>query len=173
MADVNALVLLVLAWAVLLLPGALRSRGRSPRSTVGGFERAMSVLRGDEGGVVVVPGTSTSAARTAAHVAERRRILQRRRSWFLRLAGMTVVTGVLAAVTGGWAWGVFVATSGATVVYTAVLRRLKVQQDEARRTVGPLIGRRPGRGADGRPLTLEGESLARVGGGVRLRPWSV
>lgn len=171
MADVNALVLLVLAWAVLLLPGALRSRGRSPRSTVGGFERAMSVLRGDEGGVVVVPGSP--AARAAAHVAERRRVLQRRRAWFLRLAGMTVATGVLAVLTGGWAWGVFVATAGATVVYTAVLRRLKVQHDEARRTVGPLIGRRPGRGSDGRPLTLEDESLARVGGGVRLRPWSL
>ena len=171
MEDVNALVLLVLDWAVLLLPGALRSLGRSPRSTVGGFERAMSVLRGDEGGVVV--GLATPATRTAAHVAERHRILVRRRAWFLRLAGMTVATGVLAGVTGGWAWGVFVATLGATAVYTAVLRRLKVQRDQARRTVGPLIDRRPGRGIDGRPLTLEGEALARAGGGVRLRPWSV
>lgn len=42
----EALVLLVLLWAVLLVPSALRSRASSsPHVTVGGFERAMDVLR--------------------------------------------------------------------------------------------------------------------------------
>jgi hypothetical protein len=42
----EALVLVVLLWAVLLIPSALRSRSNSnPHVTVGGFARAMDVLR--------------------------------------------------------------------------------------------------------------------------------
>ena len=46
----EALLLLVLVWAMLLLPSALRSRNASPHATVGGFERAMDVLRSESRG---------------------------------------------------------------------------------------------------------------------------
>lgn len=39
------IIILVLLWAVALLPGALQSRSRSTHATVGGFERAMAVLK--------------------------------------------------------------------------------------------------------------------------------
>jgi hypothetical protein len=70
----EALVLVVLLWAVLLLPSALRSRSSSsPHVTVGGFARAMEVLRASpsdsDGRQVLVPTDAGRVVDSAAPLA--------------------------------------------------------------------------------------------------------
>lgn len=70
-------VLLIVLWAIVLLPGALRSRRSSAQVTVGGFERAMDVLRNrppgrevmvpiDAGRIVHRPGGAETVVSAAA-----------------------------------------------------------------------------------------------------------
>jgi hypothetical protein len=149
----EALVLLVLVWAVVLVPGALRSRNASPHATVGGFERAMDVLRSDARGAsggrqVLVPGDAgrivqrPGMARDPQPTPHRSRgsnpVVARRLVWLLRCLAGTGVTFVVAIVAGGWLWLPFVVSVGFTGVYIAVLRHLKLQRDEARRVVSDL-----------------------------------
>jgi hypothetical protein len=183
--HVNALLLLVLAWAVLLLPGAVRTRNRSPVSTVGGFERAMAVLRGDESGAAGPfdrrPAAPGGAVFAGASRVDRppleppaRAVLRRRRAWFVRLLVATAVTGVLAVIASGWLWGAFAAAVAVTAGYVATLRRLKLERDAARRVVADLVPRRSTDGRAGRGD--EDRELAGVvgwssGDNVRLRRW--
>lgn len=67
--NVEALVLVVLLWAVLLIPSALRSRtSSSPHVTVGGFQRAMDVLKAS-------PSSSPSSPSAPASRGVGRRLL--------------------------------------------------------------------------------------------------
>ena len=156
----EAIVLLLLLWAVLLVPGMLRSRNSSPHTTVGGFERAMDVLRAKpgQGRQLMVP---SDAGRIVGHVDDHatevggraahhrngaggdgRRgedpVMVRRRGWFLRLLAGTGAGFVLALVVGGWMWLPFASLVVVVVGYTALLRHLKLQRDQARRVVRGL-----------------------------------
>ena len=166
-----SLLLLILVWVAILLPGALRSRLRpSPRASVGGFQRTMDGLR-----VQHSTGdlrTSASGAVMYAPVARREDpMIAHRRRRTLQLLGATVVSLALAAVVGGSAWvvaGGLVATSAITLI---VLRRLKVQRDAARSVVVSLDLRRPAQ-----PLVDEitGELVVAAGSSasaVRLPSW--
>ena len=195
----DPLVLLVLVWAVLLVPGAFRSRNASPHVTVGGFERAMNVLSsGDRGGgrELLVPSDTTrivdhrsttsspAATRSSNHTTTRTSsrsasmpsnddpLIAQRRSRFERALLGTAATLVLAVLVGGWLWPAFVLVAGGTAGYATILRRLKLQRDQARQVVREL------------DLTTDdvGESSrtrVAVGGGdvgdgfstVRLRRW--
>lgn len=176
----EALILLVLLWAALLVPSALRSRTGSPHVTVGGFERAMDVLRsspkGSEKGngrQLLVPG---DAGRIVDHdgiaAAEEPRPYRRedprieaRRAWFLRALVGTVATVALAAVFGGLLWVVAVLSAAATGGYVTLLRRWKVQADQARSVVRRLE-------ADARPRReTVGAAVGDHAGSVRLRRW--
>jgi hypothetical protein len=148
----EALVLLVLIWAGLLVPSALRSRNASPHATVGGFERAMDVLRSDasstpRGRQVLIPGDASRVVERPEMGGEpgggnRSRgsgpVLARRLMWFRRGLAATGLTLLVALVAGGWFWLPFVISFGLTAVYVAVLRHLKLQRDEARRVVSDL-----------------------------------
>ncbi len=149
----EALFLLILLWAALLLPGALRSaRGSSPQATIGGFEHAMQVLsaeRSSPGRHVYVPGEPGRIVdREVPRVSPtpepppRPRpeppLMVRRRVRFERLLVAGVLSLVLALAVGGWAWGLLTVVLGSTIVYAVVLRRLKVQRDQARRVVRDL-----------------------------------
>jgi hypothetical protein len=180
----EALVLLVLLWAVLLVPGALRSRNSSPHATVGGFERAMDVLRTEgRGPVRGGNGRELLVPRDAGRIVEREidgtvrtvrihhedPLVTQRRGWFLRAVAATGIALLLALVVGGWMWAPFLFTAAGTGGYAALLRHLKVQRDEARRVVRELDLHRvelpePQRVAVGGDL-FEG------GHGVRLRRW--
>ena len=165
-----SLLLLILVWVAILLPGALRSRLRpSPRASVGGFQRTMDGLRVQQPTGDIRP---SSGAAMYAPVARREDpVIARRRQRTLQLLGATVVAVALAAVVGGSAWvvaGGLVATSATTLV---VLRRLKVQRDAARSVVVSLDLRRPAQ-----PLVDEitGELVVAAGSSasaVRLPSW--
>jgi hypothetical protein len=180
----QALLVLVLVWAGLLVPGALRSRNASPHATVGGFQRAMDVLRSDartssEGRQILVPGEASSSVQRLGTVGDaagphRSRasdpVIARRLMWFQRGLAATGITLLIALVAGGWLWLPFVVSGGLTAVYVAILRHLKLQRDEARRVVSDLdlyidIA------AEERNAALEAGEW--VGSGtVRLRRWN-
>jgi uncharacterized membrane protein len=186
----EAIVLLLLLWAVLLLPGALRSRNTSPHTTVGGFERAMAVLRNkpSQGRQLMVPG---DAGRIVTHGLSRPArdeagalvaggedpVVSRRRTWFLRLVGGTAGTFLLSLALGGWMWLLFVSLLLVTGGYIALLRHLKLQHDQARRVVRDLEMRRAQQeladmiAAERAPTAGGPEGDVAVGGTVRLRSW--
>jgi hypothetical protein len=144
----EALVLLVILWAAALVPSAVRARNASPHVTVGGFERAMDVLKSEQGST---PGRRVMVPRDPERIVQRavgapsdtpgRRFpredprVARRRAWFERLLVASVAAVAVGLVLGGWFWLMPAVVVGATVGYTVRLRRLKVQRDEARRVV--------------------------------------
>ena len=147
----EALVLVVLVWAAVLVPGALRSHRTPPRARAG-FEHAMRVVRpGDaqDGGrrPVPVPAGAPDERQGEQQLPSGRyrpedRVVARRRLWFNRLLAATALTFLVAVVFGGWVWLAFGLTLALALVYVAVLRRLKLQRDEARRVLRDL--QRPG-----------------------------
>jgi len=182
----DALVLLVLVWAALLLPGAVRSRRTSPHVTVGGFERAMDVLRtearGSGGRELLVPrdagrivdhapiGPSKSRSHTMPTQTQEDPIIARRRANFIRALIATVVTLVLAVVVGGWLWVPFTLVVVGTAGYVAILRHLKLQRDEAKRVVREIdLTREEVSQAPRVAVGSGGEELTH--GSVRLRRW--
>lgn len=176
----EAFVVLVLMWAVLLVPGALRrSRNASPHATVGGFERAMDVLRDNrstntsrrllvpgDAGRIVSRDVDPTVHRVPLHRPEDPVVVQRR-TWFVRALAGSGVALVAAAVLGGWVWYPAVLLVLGTGGYTALLRQLKLQRDEARRVVAELDLHR---GA-ARPVGVGADEVWGVSGGVRLRRW--
>src|SRR5690606_6394500 len=127
------------------------------------FERAMDVLRSDasrpSGREVFVPGDAGRIVGRRASVASEsardydrvdcrteRMLVARRRSWFVRSVAATGVTLLLALIAGGWLWLAFLLTGLPTAAYVTVLRRLKLQRDEARQVVRDLHLSGPGDG---------------------------
>lgn len=146
-------VMLALLWAVVLLPGALRSRRVNTQATVGGFERAMDVLRRQpDGRSLMVPedagrivGQGRLSERVGAATAPTRvrredPAIGRRRTTFVRLLAATGALFVAAVVLGGFAWTLFTLTLGVTAGYAALLRRYKLRRDEVREVVRELRG---------------------------------
>jgi len=166
-----SLLLLILVWVAILLPGALRSRLRpSPRASVGGFQRTMDGLRVEPAVSTYAPASTVPSGR--ASVARREDpMIARRRQRTLQLVAATVVSLAVAPVVGGASWviaGALVMTSTVTLV---VLRRLKVQRDAARSVLVSLDLRRPAQ-----PLVDEitGELVVAAGSSasaVRLPSW--
>ncbi len=191
MRTVNpSLLLLILVWVAILLPGALRSRLRpSPRASVGGFQRSMDGLKVPQRGVAThVPAANgqsngqasngqamamsgTASAPHRAAVRHEDPVIMRRRRRTLRLLSLTALALVAAPLLGGPAWlvaGSLLATSVTTV---AILRRLKLQRDAARTVLVSLDLRRPAQ-----PLVDEitGELVLAAGSSgsaVRLPSW--
>lgn len=181
--------ILVLLWALVLLPGALRSRRTSPKATVGGFERAMEVLRhgpGRSGGgrAILVPDDAERLL--TGRVRPDEAVLARRRRTFTRLAATTVVTAVLAVTLRG-PFVVLLALMGVSLAtYVVLLLRWKGQRHSAAKVVRSLP-RRPARQAGrqhggGAPFLHEENPRRAVAGGdlavgsggdsgVRVRRW--
>lgn len=152
MANEALLLLLILGWAAVLLPSAIRSRRKSTLASVGGFERAMDVLRNrPDGRQVMVPrdadranqivlgreGQVAARAVGPAHRLPSRQsaLLERRRQLFLRLLAADGLLLVLAAVFGGIFWTMFLLGAGVLGGYATLLRHYKVERDQARQVV--------------------------------------
>jgi hypothetical protein len=162
-----SLLLLVLVWVALLLPGALRSHLRSsPRTTVGGFQRAMEGLRSDRSAAGARSVTPLLGGPTPEDP-----VLVRRRTRFLRLFGLAVLALLVAPFVGGAMWLAVGVAWSTVITATLVLRRLKLQREAARGVLTRLDLRRPAQ-----PLVDEitGELLLAAGSSsssIRLRSW--
>lgn len=136
-------VMLALIWAVALLPGAVRSRRVNTHATVGGFERAMDVLRRQpDGRYMMVPsdagrivGGDTGAPGAAPRMRREDPLVARRRTTFVRALATTFVLLVVALFAGGFAWTLFTISLLATGGYVGLLRHLKLQRDQVREVV--------------------------------------
>lgn len=155
------IVILAVIWAVILLPGAIRSRRRSPRNTVGGFEHAMDVLNhrrrvpAPGGRELMVPADATRIV-----TGDRRSsVLRRRRRLFAGLLVTAVLLVLIALVAGGSWWLPAAASLGALASYVTLLRRWKLQQQQAASQVVRLPERRE------RPAAEPSEELVSVAGG--------
>lgn len=146
----QALALLVFVWAGLLIPVAVRRSRTSPHATVGGFERAMDVLRSQPLGIVpdgarhaagVASPRGLDAAPAGPGLSPARRdgaVIARRRAWFVRGLAATAVSLPTAVLLGGWLWLLCAGTVVTFAGYVVVLRRQKLQRDDARRVVHEL-----------------------------------
>ncbi len=133
----GALVLLLaLLWALVILPGALRSRRSSPASSVGTFERAMDILArresneyGGDGRYVYVPNDAVriSGDRTI----RQQEIMARRRRTFIRLLILTLASMLIALAGGGQWWFMFGFAGAMLSGYVALLLRWKAQAEQA------------------------------------------
>lgn len=182
-------VILAVLWALVLLPGALRSQRRSPRSTVGGFEHAMDVLahhRGGQGREVMVP---RDANRIVTGQRSRGGVIERRRRAFTSLIGAAGGTLLLALLFGGVAWLLFAVSAGALGAYVSLLLRFKTQRREASRVVRELVPQQMGQpqdldrrlepartavgaeGYDGLQVATRPDDPWQPQSGVRIRRW--
>ncbi len=137
--------LLALLWALVILPGALRSRRSSPASSVGTFERAMDILArresneyGGDGRYVYVPN---DAARISGdRMLRQQEIMRRRRRTFIRLLVLALASLMIAAVGGGEWWFVFACAGAMLSGYVALLLRWKSQAEQAAAVARDLPG---------------------------------
>lgn len=136
------LLLLIVGWAAVLLPGALRSRNKSAHATVGGFERAMAVLRTrPDGREIMVPREAdriVHGRRRAGMPSTPRRespVLARRRAMFSRLVVATVAMALLAVAFRGVFVTLFLVTGTVLGCYVALLRHYKLEREQAREVV--------------------------------------
>lgn len=132
-------VILALMWALVLLPGAIRSRRSSLRTTVGGFEHAMDVLahhRSPQGRELMVPRDAT---RIVTGRAAQRSVIARRRRAFTVLATATIVSLLLGVLASGPFWLLFFGSAAALGSYVTLLLRLKTQRQQASRVVRQII----------------------------------
>ena len=145
----EALVLVVLVWAVVLVPGALKSRSRTRRDVVDGFERPMEAASTDRPEddprrrPVLVAGevprdVQPDVIGRSLRFRREDPVIARRRLWFQRMLAGTALTLVVALVFGGWLWLAFGITLALTATYVAVLRYFKLQRDEVRRVLREL-----------------------------------
>jgi len=170
---------LLIGWAAILLPSALRSRRSvDPSVTVGGFAETMAVLRGrPEGREIMVPGqadrltggaagTRGGAAGRGARPSARAALNERRKQLFLRLLGLTGVMLLAGLVFGGMFWALFLVTGLITGGYVGLLRHYKLEREAAREVVREMdIARLSGRSDVARerqPVAVGAESY---GGG--------
>ncbi|MBW3618680.1 MAG: hypothetical protein KY461_00410 [Actinobacteria bacterium] len=146
-------VMLALIWAVALLPGAVRSRRVNTHATVGGFERAMDVLRrqpdgrymmvpNDAGRIVGLDGdvAAPTAPGARSHARREDPVVARRRTTFVRSLAVTGTLLLVALFAGGFAWTLFILSAVATGGYAALLRHLKLQRDQVREVVRDIRG---------------------------------
>ncbi len=144
-------VMLALLWAVVLLPSALRSRRGNTHATVGGFERAMDVLRhqpdgrhlmvpADAGRIVGHDGGDRATIGPAPRLHREDPVIARRRATFTRLLVASAALLLLALLVGGFAWTLTVLAVAVTGGYTALLRHHKLRRDEVREVVREIRG---------------------------------
>lgn len=128
--------LLALLWALVILPGALRSRRSSPASSVGTFERAMDVLARRESNGYGGDGRYVYVPKDAARISGDRTIRQqeiraRRRRTFIRLLVLTGTSAIVAAVRGGQWWLMFAIAGALLAGYVVLLLRWKSLAEQA------------------------------------------
>lgn len=150
-------VMLAFVWALLLLPGAIRSRRRDDADEVRGFPRGQQVLADAAEAESASPWTGLNAQPTLAAVPAQSvdvepaaaaprpgtgyavdPVLVRRQRVTATLGVVVALTTVVAALLGGASWLAPALATAAFGGYLALLRRWKLQRDEARALVAEL-----------------------------------
>jgi predicted MFS family arabinose efflux permease len=149
--SIVVVAVLIVLWAWILLPGAVRERRRSPITSVSRFERSMAQLARAKS-VEYVEDAGSGAVRrivlddrdTGAAAA---RAAARRRQVLTGLTAATTLTLVLARLVGGPTWALFGLAALLLGVYLVLLahRWIRVSREEAQPLVRPV----PGSGQDG------------------------
>lgn len=146
------LLILVVIWAVVLIPPWLQSRRESrPGDSIATFRQQLNVLErtapgqhipGQYGvGATVVgfaarrPSTRPGPARTRVEPLRRSDVRRRRREVFLTLLGAVGLTFVSALLVGGPVWALHLATVMLLAGYVGMLVRLQQQAAERRAKV--------------------------------------
>jgi hypothetical protein len=153
--DQALIVFLVVLWAVVLLPGALRARRRSTMSTVTGFGKAMDVLRPSarggrqvlviqdaeriSGPIPLVEQVTDSASRRL------REANARRRRTLLGLSGASAFSLLMAVLFGGSWWAMWLVLTAGIAAYVAWLRNIHIQRMQAEDVVSELADLREAR----------------------------
>ncbi|HEX9775096.1 MAG TPA: hypothetical protein VGB83_05910 [Actinomycetota bacterium] len=136
--------LLALAWAVLLLPSALRPRFEtSPVNGVREFERSMGILANARSQGGTAPGRWVMSPKGIRSPRTRRqRVMARRRRVFVRLLWAALVTLALGIVPAMRVVLVaHLALDAALVLYVMQLRRWHLEEERRARVVRPLPSR--------------------------------
>ena len=136
------IVILVFLWAVALLPSVLRNTRSNTHATVGGFERAMDVLKQrPDGRYLMVPEDASRLVGSELRGADSSRpdpTLERRRKLFVRLVGLTGASLLFAFIVGGPLWIIASLSVLGLGGYASVLRKWKLQREQAREVVRHL-----------------------------------
>ncbi|MCA1784107.1 MAG: hypothetical protein LC679_18625 [Intrasporangiaceae bacterium] len=99
-------------------------------------------------------------------------LIAQRRARFERALLGTAAALVLAVLVGGWLWPAFVLVAGGTAGYATILRRLKLQRDQARQVVRDLdLTTEGGVDASRTRVAVGGGDAGDGSGTVRLRRW--
>ena len=145
--NLLVIVLLVVLWTSILVPGAVRGRhSRSPLASIDSFERSMGILapehmtrryRGAR------PGRSILVLTDPRRVVQprgtrRNRVLARRRAVLVGLSSTVVVAALLALLTGGAAVYLLIAVAAVLAAYVGLLLHLKSRGQQTRRVVRRL-----------------------------------
>jgi hypothetical protein len=130
----STVVVLVLLWSGVLLPGLLRDRRSSPAATVDGFNTAMARLAGCDARRVFIPGAGPRME-IYPRPSRRAALLERRRAVLVRLVAGVGVAASFALVFGGITWWLTAVAALGVVAYLGALRLRAVQTQQAKRVV--------------------------------------
>lgn len=132
------LVILVVAWAVVVLPAMLRARSSTPLVAAERFKRRMEMIapaRAHAGRWVVVP--KVHAPRSRSH---KRQLVSRRRT-FEALIVTAAALFLVALWRGGRWWDFQILADGVLAIYVSYLIAAKKQREEMVKKVRPLVPR--------------------------------
>jgi hypothetical protein len=137
--SVVVVLLFLVVWVLLLLPGAIRGRRDArPAASAASFERQMHRLGAS---VQAVHEPQSDAGIGASRPRQRSRLCSRRRRVIIGLAAVTLAAVAAAVVGGGWLWAIAGAAGALLAGYVVGLRRVVA---EARRrgavTASPSSG---------------------------------
>lgn len=145
--GVLVIVLLLLAWAVVLVPSILGPRiVSSPIDGVRSFERSMGILESARRGQDQPPGRWVMLPKGMREAPQRRRsrVVRRRRQNFQRLVLAAATTLILGLIPGLRAlWMAHIALDVALALYVLQLRRWRLAELQRARVVHPLPTEQP------------------------------
>ncbi|MDP9226587.1 MAG: hypothetical protein M3P18_22655 [Actinomycetota bacterium] len=134
------LVVLVLAWAALIIPAAWRARQTTPFSATERFRRRLQLIAprsSAQGRWIVVPQSRDRLARASFRRGQRRR----RRILLALIAGVGA-SGLLAILVGGAVWELQVSLDVSFALYVVLLIAAKRRRAELQTDIGSSDRRR-------------------------------
>lgn len=171
------IIVLVVLWAWVLLPGAVRDwSDTSPVSSVERFERCMGMLarsrpsRAGRHVLVLDRPSAVTAGDAIARAARRRKLI------VTRLVATVVSTGAVGMLFGGWFWAPFAVSVAALAGYLGLLLHVRSRAAQRRRTVRSLEEERHLRRPDPEPPSEPTEQVVAefedAGNAVRIVRWN-